>query len=63
MSERMLVALRQITDNFMLLGGMLKVKITKELLFSASCALSACEHIDGLCIRSTRVVGHEHAAK
>ena len=39
MSERRLVALRQITDgHFVLVGGMLKVKITKELLSSASYA-------------------------
>ena len=61
MRERMLGALRQITDHFVLVGGMLKVEITKELLSSASCALSACEQIDGLCSRSAGVVGHEHA--
>ena len=48
MSEGMLGALRQITVHFVLVSGMLKVKITKELLSSASCALSACEHINGL---------------
>ena len=36
MSEGMLVALRQITDHFVLVGGMLKVEIAKELLSSAS---------------------------
>ena len=38
MSEGMLVALRQITDHFVLVGGMMKVEITKELLSSASSA-------------------------
>ena len=39
MSERRLVALRQITDEyFVLVGRIMKVKITKELLSSASCA-------------------------
>ncbi|KAK2155888.1 hypothetical protein LSH36_228g03003 [Paralvinella palmiformis] len=36
MSKRMIVALRQIIDYFVLVGGMLKVEITKELLSSAS---------------------------
>ncbi|KAK2145073.1 hypothetical protein LSH36_704g00028 [Paralvinella palmiformis] len=36
MSEGMSVALRQIIDYFVLVGGMLKVEITKELLSSAS---------------------------
>ena len=61
MSEGMLGALRQITVHFVLVGEKLNVKITKELLSSASCALSACEQIDGLCSRSAGVVGHEHA--
>ena len=61
MSGHMLGALRQITVHFVLVGGKLKVEITKELLSSASCALSACEQINGLCSRSAGVVGHEHA--
>ena len=61
MSERMRGALRQITVHFVLVDGKVKVEITKELLSSASCALSACEQIDGLCSRSAGVVGHEHA--
>ncbi|KAK2138716.1 hypothetical protein LSH36_2516g00005 [Paralvinella palmiformis] len=36
MSEGVIVALRQIIDYFVLVGGMLKVDITKELLYSAS---------------------------
>jgi len=36
LGEGMLVALRQIIDYFVLVGGMLKVEITKELLSSAS---------------------------
>ena len=36
MSEGMIVALRQINDYFVLVGGLLKVEITKELLSSAS---------------------------
>ena len=38
MSEGMIVALRQIVDHFVLVGGMLKVEITTELLSSASSA-------------------------
>ena len=44
MSEHMLVALRQITDHFVLVGGMLKVEITKELLSSASDYLRHVHH-------------------
>ncbi|KAK2141469.1 hypothetical protein LSH36_1093g00032 [Paralvinella palmiformis] len=36
MSEGVIVALRQIIDYFVLVGGMLKVESTKELLYSAS---------------------------
>ena len=36
MNEGMLVAMRQIIEHFVLVGGMLKVEIIKELLSSAS---------------------------
>ena len=44
MSEHMMVALMQITDHFVLIGGMLKVEITKELLSSASDYLQHVHH-------------------